>query len=128
MAKEEGSVSKPEEDTPKPTGSSSSSSSPQSFPPPPPLVTPAGIFDDPRGGLLPGRQEVGDGSLLVGPNDPRWLLPTDKRPDFRPPGVPPSAQFDPFGPPEIPGFEGNPRRPSFPPHPDLAPLGDPNSM
>ncbi|KAI3915171.1 hypothetical protein MKW98_011516, partial [Papaver atlanticum] len=110
-----------EEDAPKPTGSSSSSSSPPSFP----RVTPAGISDDPRGGFYPGRQEVGGGSLLY---DPRWLLPADKRPDFRPPGVPPGAQFYPFGPPEIPGFEGNPRRPSMPRHPDLAPFGDPNAM
>ncbi|KAI3875323.1 hypothetical protein MKX03_000750 [Papaver bracteatum] len=125
MANEEGTMSKIEENAHKPSWSSTCSSSPPSFPPP---VTPAGIFDDPRGGLHPGRTEVCGGSLLVGPNDPRWLLHADKRPDFHPPGVPPGAHFDPFGPPEIPGFERNPRRSSVPPHPDLAPFGDPNAM
>ncbi|CAN0924673.1 Probable proteasome inhibitor [Linum grandiflorum] len=49
----------------------------------------------------------GDGSMLVGPNDPRWFG-GDNDPLRFPgaqPGVPPGARFDPYGPPGIPGFE-----------------------
>ncbi|CAI7811274.1 unnamed protein product, partial [Closterium sp. NIES-54] len=59
-------------------------------------------------GIMPSRPGFGGGSMLVGPHDPRW------GPTFPggvggmgplPPGMPPGARFDPFGPPGIPGFE-----------------------
>lgn len=146
------------EDTPKPTGNSSSSPPSSTVPPVAsgivddragygivddragyivPPVAP-GIFDDrlpgPGAGFYPRHPDIGGGPMLIGPNDPRWFRPAGghpDRPDFLGPlGIPPGARFDPYGPPEVPGFEpnrfgGNPRRPSGP-HPDLAPFGDPD--
>ncbi|RZC84231.1 hypothetical protein C5167_047013 [Papaver somniferum] len=137
------------EDTPKPTGNSSSSPPSSTVPPVAsgivddrvgyigPPVAP-GIFDDrlpgPGAGFYPRHPDIGGGPMLIGPNDPRWFRPAGGHPDrpdlLGPLGIPPGARFDPYGPPEVPGFEpnrfgGNPRRPSGP-HPDLAPFGDPD--
>ncbi|KAI4356534.1 hypothetical protein L6164_000551 [Bauhinia variegata] len=103
-----------------------------------PPIPPSGIIYppiDPIGGsdLLPGsgagiyptRGDRG-GSMLVGPNDPRWFGGgVGGEPGFPggQPGVPPGARFDPYGPPGVPGFEPGrfrkPRRSGFDTHPDL---------
>ncbi|CAM8969299.1 unnamed protein product [Rhodiola kirilowii] len=76
-------------------------------------VNPGGYSDlipGPPAGVFPNRGAfTGQGSSLVGPNDPRW---------FGGPGVggsgfhgglrgdiPPGARYDPIGPPDVPGFE-----------------------
>ncbi|KAJ0088239.1 hypothetical protein Patl1_31769 [Pistacia atlantica] len=67
------------------------------------------------------------GSMLIGPDDPRWFGGgIGGEPGFfgGQPGVPPGARFDPYGPPGVPGFEPNrfarnPRRPGGGNHPDL---------
>ncbi|KAK6290539.1 PREDICTED: probable proteasome inhibitor [Theobroma cacao] len=63
----------------------------------------------PGAGMYPTRGDVGGGSMLLGPNDPRWLGGVGGEPGFTgaQPGVPPGARFDPFGPPGVPGFEPN---------------------
>ncbi|XP_057762271.1 probable proteasome inhibitor isoform X3 [Arachis stenosperma] len=88
-------------------------------------------FGDPA---IPPNHPVGGGhniggSMLVGPNDPRFfggIGGIGGEPGF--PGgqlgVPPGARFDPYGPPGVPGFEPNrftrnPRRPGYDAHPDL---------
>ncbi|XP_071698683.1 probable proteasome inhibitor isoform X2 [Rutidosis leptorrhynchoides] len=62
----------------------------------------------PGAGMYPSRGIDGHG-MLVGPNDPRFFggvgggrmgFPGQS-------GVPPGARFDPFGPPDVPGFEPN---------------------
>ncbi|KAL2610279.1 hypothetical protein R1flu_028852 [Riccia fluitans] len=82
-------------------------------------------------GVFAPRRDTGvgvGGSMLVGPGDPRWgrMGIGDVQPPGgpTPPGVPPGARFDPFGPPGVPGFEpgrftGPPRRPPGGTHPDL---------
>ncbi|BFI43036.1 proteasome inhibitor subunit 1 (PI31) [Marchantia polymorpha subsp. ruderalis] len=82
-------------------------------------------------GIFAPRRDVGvgvGGTMLVGPNDPRWgRVGIGGQPPVggpNPPGVPPGARFDPFGPPGVPGFEPNrfimdPRRPPGGSHPDL---------
>lgn len=95
-------------------------------------VNPGGFSDlipGPPAGVFPRRDFDGDGSSLVGPNDPRWFGgPGLRGPGFPggpQPGVPPGARFDPFGPPDVPGFEPgrftrDPRRPGRGRgHPDL---------
>ncbi|KAM7265105.1 hypothetical protein ACFE04_002788 [Oxalis oulophora] len=84
------------------------------------------LFPGPGAGMYPTRGDFGGGSMLVGPNDPRWLGGMQRNPSFPNPGVPPGARFDPFGPPGVPGFEPerfrrNPRNP--PGHPDLEHFG-----
>ncbi|KAL8191776.1 hypothetical protein R6Q57_028507 [Mikania cordata] len=85
------------------------------------------LYPHPPAGMYPTRGGLGDGGMLVGPNDPRFFggvgggrmgFPGGQ------PGVPPGARFDPFGPPGVPGFEPNrftrnPRRPPGSTHPDL---------
>ncbi|KAK1284109.1 putative proteasome inhibitor [Acorus calamus] len=67
-------------------------------------------------------------SIQQGPNDPRWNFGgVGRHPGSLqgiPPGVPPGARFDPYGPPGVGGFEPNrfvrpPRRPGSDTHPDL---------
>ncbi|OMO97312.1 Proteasome Inhibitor PI31 [Corchorus olitorius] len=76
-------------------------------------------------GMYPRSGFHGPGSMLIGPNDPRWNIRFGE-PGFPggEPGVPPGANFDPYGPPGVPGFEPNrfirhPRRPGAGTHPDL---------
>ncbi|VVB05604.1 unnamed protein product [Arabis nemorensis] len=80
-------------------------------------------------GMYPHRGGSGDGSMLVGPSDPRFFSPYGDQPGFMgppQPGVPPpGARFDPYGPPGVPGFEPGrftrqpPRGPGNGMHPDL---------
>ncbi|KAI4365101.1 hypothetical protein MLD38_021120 [Melastoma candidum] len=84
------------------------------------------LFPGPGAGMFPSRGGfVGGGSMLLGPNDPSWFGGL-REPGFPggQPAVPPGARFDPFGPPDVPGFEPglfvrNPRRPGGNAHPDL---------
>ncbi|KAG9454322.1 hypothetical protein H6P81_007226 [Aristolochia fimbriata] len=84
------------------------------------------LYPGPGAGFFPHRGDMGvGGSMLVGPDDPRWW--GGRHPDTMPgvPGVPPGARFDPYGPPDVPGFEPGrfarnpPRRPGRDVHPDL---------
>lgn len=95
-----------------------------------PPVNPLGgsdLFPGPGAGMYPSSGGFGGGSMLLGPNDPRWFGGGGVDPDFMQggqPGVPPGARFDPYGPPGVPGFEPNrfvrhPRRPGGGTHPDL---------
>ncbi|PIN02255.1 Proteasome formation inhibitor PI31 [Handroanthus impetiginosus] len=84
------------------------------------------LFPGPGAGMYPSRGDLGGGSMLVGPNDPRFFGGGAREPGLRggPPGVPPGARFDPYGPPGVPGFEPGrfvryPRRPGGGTHPDL---------
>ncbi|CAA0386249.1 unnamed protein product [Arabidopsis thaliana] len=88
------------------------------------------LFPGPGAGMYPGRGGFGDGSMLVGPTDPRFFPFGDgsDRPGFMGPphpGMPPpGARFDPYGPPGVPGFEPGrfTRQPPRGPgggHPDL---------
>ncbi|KAI7755116.1 hypothetical protein M8C21_025986 [Ambrosia artemisiifolia] len=96
----------------------------------PPVIPGIGggdLYPQPPAGVYPTRGGFGDGGMLVGPHDPRFFgggvggrmgFPGGQ------PGVPPGARFDPFGPPDVPGFEPNrftrnPRRPPGGTHPDL---------
>ncbi|OIT39139.1 PREDICTED: probable proteasome inhibitor [Nicotiana attenuata] len=89
------------------------------------------LFPGPGAGVYPTRGEPGGGSMLVGPNDPRFFggMGGDPRLPGGLPGVPPGARFDPYGPPDVPGFEPgrfirDPRRPGGGrPHPDLPHFG-----
>ncbi|KAL0545147.1 hypothetical protein IC582_020293 [Cucumis melo] len=98
-----------------------------------PPINPLGggdLFPGPGAGMYPARGGFsGDGSMLLGPNDPRWFG-IGRGPGFQggQPGVPPGARFDPYGPPDVPGFEPNrfvrnPRRPGGGTHPDLEHFG-----
>ncbi|KAH7514522.1 probable proteasome inhibitor [Ziziphus jujuba] len=99
-----------------------------------PPIHPGGgsdLFPGPGAGMYPSRGDVGSGSMLVGPHDPRWFGGVGE-PGFSGglPGVPPGARFDPYGPPGVPGFEPNrfirnpPRRPGGGgTHPDLEHFG-----
>ncbi|XP_057741720.1 probable proteasome inhibitor [Arachis stenosperma] len=96
-----------------------------------PPVNPVGgsdLFPGPPAGVYPTWGDPGTGgSMLVGPNDPRWFGGEPPFPGGQPgvpPGVPPGARFDPFGPPDVPGFEPNrfqrrPPRQGNNVHPDL---------
>ncbi|GLU03059.1 hypothetical protein SLE2022_202770 [Rubroshorea leprosula] len=88
------------------------------------------LFPGPGAGMYPTRGDFGGGSMVLGPNDPRWFGGSSGEPDLLTgqPGVPPGARFDPYGPPGIPGFEPNrfvrkPRRPGGGTHPDLEHFG-----
>ncbi|KAJ0797891.1 putative PI31 proteasome regulator [Helianthus annuus] len=97
------------------------------MPPVYPNIGGGDLYPQPPAGVFPTRGGFGDGGMLVGPNDPRFFgggvggrmgFPGGQ------PGVPPGARFDPFGPPDVPGFEPNrfarnPRRPPGGTHPDL---------
>ncbi|XP_076943012.1 putative proteasome inhibitor isoform X2 [Bidens hawaiensis] len=81
-------------------------------------------YEDPYSHFPPGGG-FGDGGMLVGPSDPRFFGGGGRMgfPGAQP-GVPPGARYDPFGPPDVPGFEPNrfARNPRGPPggaHPDL---------
>ncbi|KAL3357951.1 hypothetical protein AABB24_015199 [Solanum stoloniferum] len=101
--------------------------------PPIPGIGGSDLFPGPGAGVYPTRGEPGaGGSMLVGPNDPRFFggMGGDPRLPGGLPGVPPGARFDPYGPPDVPGFEPgrfirNPRRPGGGgrPHPDLPHFG-----
>lgn len=77
-----------------------------------PPISPVGgsdLFPGPGAGMYPSRGGIGDGSMLVGPEDPRWFGGGGGIPDIRRGpgglGIPPGARFDPYGPPGVPGFE-----------------------
>lgn len=90
------------------------------------------LFPGPGAGVYPRGNFGGPGSMLIGPNDPRWFgsgNEPSRLPRGPQPGVPPGAHFDPYGPPGVPGFEPNrfirqPRRPGGGTHPDLEHFGD----
>ncbi|RVX05942.1 putative proteasome inhibitor [Vitis vinifera] len=74
-----------------------------------PPVNPIGgsdLFPGPGAGMYPTRSDFGSGSMLLGPNDPRWFGGVGGDPSFPggQPGVPPGARFDPYGPPGVPGL------------------------
>lgn len=99
--------------------------------PPVPGYGGSDLYPGPGAGMYPSRGDLGGGSMLVGPNDPRFFGGgIGGQPGFPggQPGVPPGARFDPYGPPGIPGFEPNrfvrnPRRPGRGSHPDLEHFG-----
>lgn len=84
-------------------------------------------------GMYPPRGDFGSGGgSIVGPDHPLFTGRIGgQQPGFPgalPPGVPPGARFDPYGPPGVPGFEPNrfarnPRRPGGGVHPDLEQFG-----
>ncbi|KAJ4885239.1 putative proteasome inhibitor [Raphanus sativus] len=93
----------------------------------PPIPGPgySDLIPGPGAGVYPVRGGFGDGSMLVGPNDPRMFPGVgDHQPGFMgppQPGVPPpGARYDPIGPGFEPGRLGRqpPRRPGDI-HPDL---------
>ncbi|KAL0338258.1 UNVERIFIED_CONTAM: putative proteasome inhibitor [Sesamum angustifolium] len=75
--------------------------------PPVPGFGGSDIFPGPGAGMYPSRGDIGGGSMLVGPDDPRFFGGRIGEPGFHGglPGVPPGARFDPYGPPGVPGFE-----------------------
>ncbi|XP_059647122.1 probable proteasome inhibitor [Cornus florida] len=89
------------------------------------------LFPGPPPGVFPTRGGFGSGGgMFVGPDHPLFGgIGGD--PGFPrgqpgiPSGIPPGARFDPYGPPNVPGFEPNrfvrnpPRRPGGGNHPDL---------
>jgi proteasome inhibitor subunit 1 (PI31) len=89
------------------------------------------LFPGPGAGMYPTRGDFGiGGSMLLGPNDPPWHGGVRGDPVFPggQTGVPPGVRFDPYGPPDVPGFEPNhfartPRRPGNGTHPDLEHFG-----
>ncbi|KAF3448909.1 hypothetical protein FNV43_RR09626 [Rhamnella rubrinervis] len=76
-----------------------------------PPVNPGGFSDlypGPGAGMYPPRGDFGSGSMLLGPNDPRWIRGVGEPDSFGGlPGVPQGARYDPIGPPGVPGFEPN---------------------
>ncbi|XP_031474115.1 probable proteasome inhibitor isoform X1 [Nymphaea colorata] len=99
-------------------------------PAPAPPIPPLGandLYPSLGAGMYPARDTYGSyGGMLLGPNDPRWNgIHGDPDPmSGGVPFVPPGARFDPYGPPDVPGFEPsrfvrNPRRPGSNVHPDL---------
>ncbi|KAL2329491.1 hypothetical protein Fmac_017072 [Flemingia macrophylla] len=89
-----------------------------------PMGSGSDLVPGPPAGVFPSRSGHGiGGSMLVGPNDPRWFGGDPAFPGGLQ-GVPPGARFDPYGPPGVPGFEPNrfarnPRRPGYDAHRDL---------
>ncbi|XP_074312492.1 putative proteasome inhibitor [Silene latifolia] len=123
-----------EEPNRNPDGSGYPHDSPTGYVLPP--VNPVGgndLFPSGGAGIYPSRGDFGGGSMLVGPEDPRWFGGGGAFSDIPggPGGLggpPPGARFDPYGPPGVPGFEpGNfgrfPRGPApgGGTHPDLQP-------
>ncbi|KAL3536450.1 hypothetical protein ACH5RR_004911 [Cinchona calisaya] len=124
----------------KPSSRLSEPDEPSSFNPPNqgfivPPVPGSGVDDlipGPGAGVYPRGNFGGPGSMLIGPNDPRWFGGSGHEPRLPgglQPGIPPGARFDPYGPPGVPGFEpnrfiGQPRRPGGGTHPDLEHFGD----
>ncbi|KAL5550231.1 hypothetical protein UlMin_000407 [Ulmus minor] len=118
------------------------SSGPQRPPPEflyPPIHPVGGsdLYPGPGAGMYPPRGDFGGGSMLLGPNDPRWFGGYPGGPGFPggQPGIPPGARFDPYGPPGVPGFEPNrfirhQQRPRGPDgiHPDLEHYGSGNGQ
>lgn len=95
------------------------------YPPVPSFGGNSDLYPGPGAGFYSNRGSGFDGDMLVGPNDPRWFG-SGEHPGFAGgiPGVPPGARFDPYGPPDVPGFEPSrfvrhPRRPGGGTHPDL---------
>ncbi|XP_020600016.1 probable proteasome inhibitor isoform X1 [Phalaenopsis equestris] len=93
-----------------------------------PPIAPYGgddLYPGPGAGFFPERGSGMGGGMLVGPNDPRFFGPGAQPGNIGGiPGVPPGARFDPYGPPDVPGFEPQrfvrqPRRPGGGTHPDL---------
>ncbi|XP_020681919.2 probable proteasome inhibitor [Dendrobium catenatum] len=94
-----------------------------------PPIAPYGgndLYPGPGAGFFPERGSGMGGGMLVGPNDPRFFGPSGGPGSIGgiPRGVPPGARFDPYGPPDVPGFEPQrfvrrPRRPGGGVHPDL---------
>ncbi|KAL2920660.1 putative proteasome inhibitor [Bienertia sinuspersici] len=85
-----------------------------------PPVRPFGgsdLYPGPGAGMYPSRGDFGGGSMLIGPEDPRWFG-GGGFPDIAGGqggrGVPPGARFDPYGPPGVPGFEPDGRFPQGP--------------
>jgi len=75
-------------------------------PPPVPSTGGSDLFPGPGAGVFPSRGPGIGGGMLIGPNDPRWF-PGGEIPGPGFPGgdlIPPGARFDPFGPPDVPGF------------------------
>ncbi|KAJ8444070.1 hypothetical protein Cgig2_030927 [Carnegiea gigantea] len=84
-----------------------------------PAVNPVGgsdLFPGAGAGVYPSRGDFGGGSMLVaimleGPEDPRWFGGRggfSGIPGSGGPNVPPGARFDPYGPPDVPGFGPGP--------------------
>ncbi|ONK61110.1 uncharacterized protein A4U43_C08F26350 [Asparagus officinalis] len=74
--------------------------------PPVPASGGSDLFPGPGAGVFPDRGTGSGGSMLVGPNDPRFFSPGGG-PGFDFPGsdlLPPGARYDPIGPPNVPGF------------------------
>ncbi|XP_021730089.1 probable proteasome inhibitor [Chenopodium quinoa] len=77
-----------------------------------PPVSPFGgsdLYPGPGAGMYPSRGDFGSGSMLIGPEDPRWLGDRGGFPGISGGpgglGIPPGARYDPYGPPGVPGFE-----------------------
>ncbi|KAI3694472.1 hypothetical protein L1987_77437 [Smallanthus sonchifolius] len=106
------------------------------MPPVYPSIGGGDLYPQPPAGMYPTRGGFGDGGMLVGPNDPRFFGGVGGGAMGFPGGQPKhvecflkGARFDPFGPPDVPGFEPgrftrNPRRPPGGRHPDLEHFGN----
>ncbi|XP_066400161.1 probable proteasome inhibitor isoform X2 [Miscanthus floridulus] len=95
-----------------------------------PPIAPLGsddLYPGPGAGFYPHSGIGSGGSMLIGPNDPRFFPSSNpfNAPFGGPGSVPPGGRYDPIGPPGVPGFEPSSfvRRPRRPPggstHPDL---------
>ncbi|CAD6223562.1 unnamed protein product [Miscanthus lutarioriparius] len=95
-----------------------------------PPIAPLGsddLYPGPGAGFYPHSGIGSGGSMLIGPNDPRFFPSNNpfNAPFGGPGSVPPGGRYDPIGPPGVPGFEPSSfvRRPRRPPggstHPDL---------
>ncbi|KAK9690147.1 hypothetical protein RND81_09G107800 [Saponaria officinalis] len=113
-------------------GSGSHHDSPTGYVLPP--VYPVGgsdLFPSGGAGRYPSRGDFGGGSMLVGPEDPRWFgggaFPGIPGGPGGLGGPPPGARYDPpYGPPGLPGNFGRYPRGPTPwdgTHPDLEPIG-----
>ncbi|KAJ3670331.1 hypothetical protein LUZ60_010655 [Juncus effusus] len=74
----------------------------------PPIPTHSGdsdIHPGPGAGFYPTRGDRGDGSMLIGPNNPMFFRPGQPRVPGVPQGIVPGSRYDPIGPPDVPGFE-----------------------